>query len=82
MYMCIYIYIYIYIYICMYIDYHIVFLHIDSILGRDWRVICIYVYVYIHIYSRDPLNDHFTNETTPLKDHLLVRTELFSLFHV
>ena len=33
-------------------------------------------------YSRDPPNDHFTKETTSVKDHFLVRTEFSPLFHV
>ena len=40
------------------------------------------VCMYVCMYSRDSLNDHFNKETTSLKDHFMVRTDYFPLFHV
>ena len=53
-----------------------------TILGGVHPVCARFLSHLLLLYSRDPPNDHFTKETTSLKDHFLVRTEYSPLFHV
>ena len=70
-------------YVCMYVC---MYVWMDGWMDGWMDVymyVCVRVYLYVYIHTcRDPLNDHFTKETTLQKDHFLARTEFSTLFHV